>query len=70
MRCQQCGREIRNAEMWRLTDRNATPTPRNMRTLCRHCREANADYATVQARGGVLLEASDIVVRYQSAQDA
>jgi hypothetical protein len=69
MRCQQCGREIRNAEMWRLTDRNATPTPRNMRTLCRQCREAPVESAS-RARGGILLEASEIVARYQSAQGA
>jgi hypothetical protein len=39
MRCEECGRPIKNAEMWQLgADRNA-PTSRSMRQLCWDCRE-------------------------------
>jgi hypothetical protein len=70
MRCEQCGRDIRNAEMWQLSDRNTTPTPRTMRTLCRQCREAPAERASSRKRGGILVDASEVVVRYQTAQQA
>jgi hypothetical protein len=70
MRCEQCGREIRNAEMWQLTDRNMTPTPRTMRTLCRQCRHASAQGSTQGPRNGILVEAYEVVERYRAANDA
>lgn len=70
MRCEQCGREIRNAEMWQLTDPNTLPAPRTMRTLCRQCRQAPAEGATSAARFDILAQANDIVRQYEAASEA
>ncbi|GEM_PF-2523046 len=39
MRCEQCGRDMKNAELWQLaTDPNA-PTSWSMQQLCWDCRQ-------------------------------
>lgn len=38
MRCEICGRPIKNAEMWQLGGNRAAPTSRSMQQLCWDCR--------------------------------
>jgi hypothetical protein len=49
MRCQECGREISNSELWRLAGTRAAPTARSMRDLCWDCRAKLTDAATETA---------------------
>jgi hypothetical protein len=66
MRCQECGRAIRNAEMWRLAgDRNA-PSARSMQTLCTSCRQLPARGSISQSADVVLDQAHEIVRQYEA----
>lgn len=38
MRCEQCGRPMKNAEMWQLSSTREAPTSRSMQQLCWDCR--------------------------------
>lgn len=38
MRCEKCGRPMKNAEMWQLGGNREAPTSRSMRQLCWDCR--------------------------------
>jgi hypothetical protein len=38
MRCEHCGRPIKNAEMWKLGGDREAPTSRSMQSLCWDCR--------------------------------
>lgn len=40
MRCENCGREIDNAELWRIAGDPKAPTSWTMRQLCWDCRQA------------------------------
>ena len=59
MRCENCGRPIRNAEMWKLGGDKDAPTSRSMQSLCWDCKtkaEQAADAAngqTVKAGDGI-----------------
>jgi hypothetical protein len=63
MRCEECGRQIRNAEMWRLSDGKSAPPPRSMRTVCRLCRKAPTKVMPAQPARGVLAQAIEILER-------
>jgi hypothetical protein len=39
MRCEQCGRDMKNAELWRLATDPKAPTSWSMKQLCWDCRE-------------------------------
>ena len=39
MRCEQCGRDMKNAELWQLATDPKAPTSWSMRQLCWECRE-------------------------------
>ncbi|WIG58702.1 MAG: hypothetical protein OJF49_001448 [Ktedonobacterales bacterium] len=40
MRCENCGRDIDNAELWRIAGDPNAPTSWTMRQLCWDCRQA------------------------------
>ncbi|MGZ3715751.1 MAG: hypothetical protein ACXVA4_10055 [Ktedonobacterales bacterium] len=75
MRCEECGRPMKNAELWRLaTDPNA-PTSRSMRQMCWECREQRGASATPDGRGRryvspVVAEACEVAARYAASIDA
>ncbi len=75
MRCEECGRPIKNAELWRLaTDPNA-PTSRSMRQMCWDCREQRGASAKPGESGSlyispVVAEAGEIAARYAASMDA
>ncbi|HEX8032415.1 MAG TPA: hypothetical protein VF510_01135 [Ktedonobacterales bacterium] len=74
MRCEECGRPMKNAELWRLaTDPNA-PTSRSMRQMCWECRERRGASATADDSGSryvspVVAEASEVAARYAASID-
>jgi hypothetical protein len=39
MRCEQCGRDMKNAELWQLATDPKAPTSWSMRQLCWECRQ-------------------------------
>ena len=39
MRCEQCGRDMKNAELWQLATDPKAPTSWSMRQLCWDCRQ-------------------------------
>ena len=39
MRCEQCGRDMQNAELWQLAADPKAPTSWSMKHLCWDCRE-------------------------------
>lgn len=50
MRCEQCGRPMKNAEMWQLSGDREAPSARSLRQLCWDCRQeagsrADAEHA-------------------------
>lgn len=68
MRCEQCGRVLKNAHMWQLGgDLNAPPS-RSMRQLCWECRERAATPEPQRSEGAdaVLAEAYAIVKEVES----
>ncbi|HLY30067.1 MAG TPA: hypothetical protein VKQ36_03510 [Ktedonobacterales bacterium] len=80
MRCDQCGRWMKSAELWRLANDPNAPTSRSMRQMCWDCR-LHADYSghaaqattTGQKDGqqsAILEEALAIVSAYEAMLDA
>lgn len=75
MRCEECGRPMKNAELWRLaTDPNA-PTSRSMRQMCWECREQGGSSMKSEESGSryaspVVAEASEVAERYAASLDA
>ena len=65
MRCEECGRVIRNAEMWYLSGGRDAPASRSMRTLCRDCRQQPASARTATVRLDIVAEAERILAEYQ-----
>jgi hypothetical protein len=39
MRCEKCGRDMKNAELWRLATDPKAPTSWSMQQLCWDCRQ-------------------------------
>jgi hypothetical protein len=46
MRCDECGRPIKNAELWRLGGDPNAPASTSMRQLCWECRARATDPRT------------------------
>ena len=65
MRCEECGREIKNAELWQLAGDPNAPTSRSMRQLCWDCRKQMAAGAD-QEPAPVLSEAAEVLKRHGS----
>ena len=69
MRCEECGRVLKNAQMWQLGGDINAPTSRSMRQLCWECRERASATTEEQADGSsddVLAQADEIVREYVS----
>jgi hypothetical protein len=67
MRCDECGRPIKNAEMWQLAGDPQAPTARSMQQLCWDCRQKEAARPAEQdAESTVLEEAADVLRRYDA----
>lgn len=70
MRCENCGRPMKNAELWQISGDPSAPTSSSMRHLCWDCRnkvaagEASATDATAVA------QASEIVRNYDRTYDS
>jgi hypothetical protein len=78
MRCEECGRPMKNAELWRLAADPHAPTSRSMRQMCWECRErreqqgaaAKPDDSASYYVSPVVAEASEIAARYAASLDA
>lgn len=66
MRCEECGRPMKNAQMWQLGGDPHAPTSRSMRQLCWDCRTAAEQVTTQEEVASVVLEAADIVDQYEA----
>lgn len=67
MRCEHCGRAIRNAEMWLLASDRVAPSSLSMRTLCRTCRQSpTARAAARRSAQSILAQAVDVVRQYHA----
>lgn len=69
MRCEECGRVLKNAHMWQLGGDINAPTSRSMRQLCWECRErASAPKSEPETSDNsaddVLAQADDVVRAY------
>lgn len=73
MRCEQCGRVLKNAHMWRLSGDQNAPMSRSMHLLCWECRESDtgaerASHSQVEQVGAnsILAQAYAIVQEVES----
>lgn len=71
MRCEECGRVLKNAQMWQLGGDAHAPTSRSMRQLCWECREraavSNDAVASAPASSdAILAQAYEVVREYES----
>jgi preprotein translocase subunit SecA len=68
MRCEQCGRLLKNAHMWQLGGDLNAPTSRSMRQLCWECREraASREPERGENASSILAEAYAIVREVES----
>ncbi len=76
MRCEECGRPMKNAELWRLATDPQAPTSRSMRYMCWDCRKqsssATSDTPATSAShhiAPVVAEAAEVVERYEASLD-
>lgn len=68
MRCDECGRPMKNAELWQLTGDPNAPTSSSMRNLCWECRDKASRTEERAADTPVVGEAAEIVRQYESTQ--
>ncbi|HEX2347918.1 MAG TPA: hypothetical protein VHI51_05715 [Ktedonobacterales bacterium] len=72
MRCEECGRVLKNAQMWQLGGSVNAPTSRSMRQLCWECRERAAASAgdavdnAADSSNDILAQADRVVREYES----
>ena len=66
MRCEKCGRPMKNAQMWQLGANPNAPTSRSMRQLCWECREQAAQPVETGAMPSILAEAYDVIRLYEA----
>ncbi len=74
MRCEECGRPIKNAELWRLAADPHAPASRSMRQMCWECREqqgaaVTSDNSASYNTSPVVVEASEVAARYVASLD-
>ena len=70
MRCDNCGRPMKNAELWQLSGDPSAPTSSSMRHLCWDCRNKVAAGEAGAADAPVIAQASEIVKDYESTYDS
>lgn len=68
MRCDECGRPMKNAELWQLAGDPLAPTSSSMRHLCWDCRNKVTRSVDRSTQATVLGEAADIVRQYESTR--
>lgn len=68
MRCENCGRPMKNAELWQLGGDPNAPTSSSMRSLCWECRNLSNQPENRDASAPVVGEASEVVRRYEASQ--
>jgi hypothetical protein len=72
MRCEECGRILKNAQMWQLGGSTSAPTSRSMRQLCWECRERaaapvdDAEEFAADSSNDILAQAYAVVREYES----
>lgn len=71
MRCEECGRVMKNAQMWQLGGDIHAPTSRSMQQLCWGCREqaaapVDAESEAVLSSDAILAQANEVVRAYES----
>ena len=68
MRCEQCGRALKNSQMWSLSGDQNAPMSRSMRQLCWSCRERAANPAPERDErdNSILAQAYAIVEEVES----
>ncbi len=71
MRCEECGRVLKNAQMWQLGGDTHAPPSRSMRQLCWECREQATEPTAAVApaasgAGDILTQAYEVVREYES----
>lgn len=76
MRCEECGRPMKNAELWRLATDPHAPTSRSMRYMCWECRERgssatsyNSGISASRYVAPVVAEAAEVAERYEASLD-
>lgn len=68
MRCEQCGRPMKNAELWQLGGDPTAPTSSSMRHLCWDCRGKAGRGVENTAEAPVVAKAADVAQQYESNQ--
>lgn len=66
MRCEECGRVLKNATMWQLGGNQNAPMSRSMRLLCWDCRENDARPSPQLEPNSILAQAYAIVEEVES----
>lgn len=66
MRCEQCGRPIKNADMWQLGGNPLAPTSRSMQQLCWDCRQKPQTATDRGEQDAVVAEAVDVIRNYET----
>jgi hypothetical protein len=62
MRCEQCGRDMKNAELWQLATDPKAPTSWSMKQLCWDCREHPERASSSLEAEGKLKQAVEVAV--------
>lgn len=68
MRCEDCGRPMKNAELWQLAGDPNAPTSSSMRHLCWECRNKAAKGDEDPAEAQIVTQAADVVRQYDAPQ--
>jgi hypothetical protein len=68
MRCDECGRPMKNAELWQLASDPNAPTSRSMGQVCWGCRSKPAKAERDGAGASIIAEAAAIVRQYEATQ--
>lgn len=68
MRCEQCGRPMKNAELWQLAGDPTAPTSSSMRHLCWECRSKAGKGDETTADASVVAQAAEVARQFESTQ--
>lgn len=68
MRCEQCGRPMKNAELWQLAGDPSAPTSSSMRHLCWECRSKAATATLDTTDAPVVVQATEVVRHYEATE--
>ena len=68
MYCEECGRPMKNAELWQLAGDPRAPASSSMRTLCWECRDKAARQGHPGGDTAVIQEAEHVVRDHEASQ--